>query len=87
MLRKLICLCAILYGAQAFSRNAIELGLVSEDYPLAFWDALATMKEAELGPEFQRLILYLDRSRAGDEYVIVCIVCTMWEAGILVKCY
>lgn len=65
---KLIGVClVILTGANAFSRNAIKLGLVSETYPLKFWDALANMTEAELNPEFRRLVVYLDHERAGNE--------------------
>lgn len=78
MLRALLLLAAAVYSAQAFSQNAIGLGLVSVRYPLSFWDSLANMTEAELNPEFRRLVLFLDRTRAGDEYV------TCYKAELLI---
>ena len=69
MLKALLCLCAVVCTAYGFSRNAISLGLVSERYPIEFWDALANATDDELNPTFLRLVLRLDRTRAGDEYV------------------
>jgi len=58
---------AIVGVASAFSRNAISLGLVSDVYPIEFWDALANTTDSDLEPGFRRFVLLLDRTRAGDE--------------------
>ena len=67
MMKILLCIALMLCAVQGFSRNAIKLGLVSDEYPLKFWDTLANMTDADLNPEFRRIVLYIDRSRAGDE--------------------
>lgn len=67
MLRALVFLSAMVYTTYGFSRNAINLGLVSEKYPVEFWDTLANMTDADLSPPFLRIVLRLDRTRAGDE--------------------
>ncbi|KAF6028416.1 hypothetical protein EB796_013305 [Bugula neritina] len=59
---------AIVGVASAFSRNAISLGLVSDVYPIEFWDALANTTDSDLEPGFRRFVLLLDRTRAGDEH-------------------
>jgi len=64
---KLLLLCLLAASVSAFSRNALDLGLVSEHFPMEFWEALASMNDEDLNPEFRKLVLYLDRKRAGNE--------------------
>lgn len=67
MIKTLLFLATVAYTTYGFSQNAIGLGLVSETYPLAFWDALANATDSDLNPTFLRLVLKIDRKRAGDE--------------------
>ncbi|XP_067947034.1 uncharacterized protein [Watersipora subatra] len=59
---------ALVSASQQYKSNAMDLGLVSDTYPMEFWETLANLKDAELRPNFLRVVLYLDRNRAGNDH-------------------
>lgn len=67
MLKVAMLLASTLLVADAFSRNAVHLGLVSKTYPLQLWDTLAALDDSEISPQFRRFLDGLDRERAGNE--------------------
>ena len=66
MIKILLAVLALACGTQASGHNAVDLGLVSEAYPLEFWDSLSNLTDKELNPNFLRFLLFIDRTRAGD---------------------